>query len=71
MSMYLCACVCACPSDIIVRTGYALAKIKIVKNDFCRFSHLPLNDLIKTIARRDYELIFVDNRLKIVLLRKR
>ena len=41
----MCVCVLGV-SDTIVRTGYTLAKIQIVKNNYCRFYHLPSNGVI-------------------------
>ena len=51
----VCACVCLCVT--IVRAGHTLTKIKTVKNDVCRFWHLPLNGVIAKTVLRDLDLL--------------
>ena len=49
-------CVSFCAT--IVCTSYNVAKIKNVKNDICRFCHLPLNGVLEKIALRNLDLLF-------------
>ena len=57
-SVCVCVFVCLSVSDTFVRTGRILAKIINVKNNVCRFWHLPSNTVIAQIVLRDLDLNF-------------
>ena len=57
---FFCLCVCV----TIVHTDQTLAKIKNVKNDVCRISHLPSNGIIAKIVLCDHDLLFESQRLE-------